>query len=78
VPGKTYRATIAALRSNLKRRRLFLGLTQEQTAERLGMAARHYQKIEAGELNVTLATLRKVADALRIEPAALLHRRRER
>ncbi len=36
------------------------------------MATRHYQKIEGGELNVTLATVCKVADALRIEPAILL------
>jgi transcriptional regulator with XRE-family HTH domain len=72
VPSKSYAATIRALRANLRRQRSALGLSQEEVAERLGIATRHYQKIESGELNVTLATLCKVADALRIEPAILL------
>lgn len=60
---------------NLRRQRSVLGLSQEEVAERLGMATRHYQKIESGELNVTMATLCRVADALRVEPAALLSRK---
>jgi transcriptional regulator with XRE-family HTH domain len=72
VPSKSHAATIKAFRSNLRRQRSALGLSQEEVAERLGIATRHYQKIESGELNVTLATLCKVADALRIEPAILL------
>jgi transcriptional regulator with XRE-family HTH domain len=72
VPSKSYPATIRALRANLRRQRSVLGLSQEEVAERLGMATRHYQKIESGELNVTMATLCKVADVLRIEPATLL------
>lgn len=55
-----------------------LGLSQEEVAERIGIATRHYQKIEAGELNVTVATLCKVADALRTEAATLLVRRSDR
>lgn len=37
------------MRSNLKKARTDAGLTQEQMAERLGISAVHYQKIEYGE-----------------------------
>jgi transcriptional regulator with XRE-family HTH domain len=47
-------------------------MTQEAVAERLHMVPRHYQKIEAGELNVTLSTLCKLALALRVKPRTLL------
>jgi transcriptional regulator with XRE-family HTH domain len=75
VPSKSYTATIKAFRSNLRRQRSALGLSQEEVAERLGIATRHYQKIESGELNVTIATLCKVADALRSDAATLLSRK---
>lgn len=71
----THRATVKALRANLRRRRNELGITQEVAAERMQIAARHYQKIEAGELNLTLRTLCKLADALRTQPADLVSRR---
>jgi transcriptional regulator with XRE-family HTH domain len=51
----------------LKRRRLELGLTQEDAADALGMVTRHYQKIESGKTNVTLRTLTRLALALRVE-----------
>jgi transcriptional regulator with XRE-family HTH domain len=36
------------------------------------MNLRHWQKIEAGEINVTLNTLAKLAQALGVDPADLL------
>jgi transcriptional regulator with XRE-family HTH domain len=56
-----------ALSSALKRRRRELGLTQEGVAERLGIVVRQYQKIEAGEVNVTLRTLARLSSALGLE-----------
>jgi len=56
-----------ALGGKVKRRRQNLGLTQEDVADEMGIAARHYQKIEAGELNLTIRTLIRVAEALSIE-----------
>src|SRR5919199_5847457 len=41
-----------------------LGLTQEELADRAGLNPRHVQKIEAGELNVTIGTLSALAIAL--------------
>lgn len=48
-------------------------MTQEAVAKRLHMVPRHYQKIEAGELNITLATLCRLAIALRVTPSQLLN-----
>jgi transcriptional regulator with XRE-family HTH domain len=49
---------------NLKRLRKKAGLTQEAVAKDARIAVRHYQKLEAGELNVTVSTLVAVARAL--------------
>ena len=48
----------------VRARRLDLGLSQEQFAERADLDVRHVQKIEAGESNATLETLLKVSRAL--------------
>lgn len=61
VYSERVRRTIAA---NVRQRRLELGLTQADAAEQIGMATRHLQKLEAGELNVTIDTLSKVVEAL--------------
>jgi len=42
-------------------------MTQEDVADALGMVARQYQKIEAGETNLTLRTLVRLGLALRID-----------
>ena len=57
------RRTVA---SNVRRRRIGLGLTQEDFAERANLDVRHVQKIEAGDVNLTLRTLSVVAKALRL------------
>jgi transcriptional regulator with XRE-family HTH domain len=48
------------------------GWTQEQAAERCGYGFRHYQKLEGAELNVTLATLERLAAAFAVDAAVLL------
>lgn len=53
------------------------GLTQAQLAERLGIAVRTFQAIEAGQ-NLTLHTLERIAEALAVEPEELVLRARER
>lgn len=37
------------IRKNLKEARQKAGMTQQQTADRLGIGVRHYKKIESGE-----------------------------
>ena len=39
-------------------------LTLEQASERMHVAPKHLQKIETGQLNVTLVTLVRIADGL--------------
>ncbi|HEY3315291.1 MAG TPA: helix-turn-helix transcriptional regulator [Bacillota bacterium] len=56
---------------NVRRIRLLRGFTQEAAAARAGIAVRHYQKIEAGEVNVTLDTLARVAQGLGTEVVEL-------
>ena len=55
------------LTAGLKRQRKRLGWSQERAAEALGIVPRHYQKIEAGELNVTLRTLDRLCRAFSVD-----------
>jgi transcriptional regulator with XRE-family HTH domain len=54
------------LASRIRANRVRLGLTQEEAADAIGLVPRHYQKLEAGRLNVTLRTLVKVAAAFKL------------
>lgn len=51
----------------IRRRRAALGLSQEDVADRVDIATRHYQKLESAQVNVTLRTLVKVAKALQVD-----------
>lgn len=55
------------LAGNLRRLRAAKGWTQEQAAEEAGINWRHWQKLEAGEVNVTLNTLGKICDGMGVE-----------
>ena len=55
---------LARLAVAIRESRARAGLTQEGLAAQAGMAVRHVQKIEAGEVNVTIRTLAKIAQAL--------------
>jgi HTH-type transcriptional regulator/antitoxin HipB len=48
------------------------GMTQEALAARLDIATKNVQRLESGRQNLTLKTIERVADALRVERAALL------
>ncbi|EYF05990.1 helix-turn-helix domain-containing protein [Chondromyces apiculatus] len=60
------------LARNVRKHREAAGLTLEKAAERAGMNWRHIQKVEAGEVNVTLHTIARLAVALDADPADLL------
>lgn len=62
----------ARFAQNIRERRVALEQTQEAIAEAAGLSPRHYQKLEAGELNMTLATMCRVADALGVKLRELL------
>ena len=58
--------------ANLRRHRLAAGLSQKAVGVRMGADRAHISSMERGAQNVTLLTLHEVAQALGIEPAALL------
>jgi hypothetical protein len=67
-PRRRLRQKLAA---NVRRLREGAGLTLEEAAHRAGLHWRHWQKVEAGEVNLTLASLVRLAGALGVEAAGL-------
>lgn len=55
------------LAKNLRLMRKRRGMTQEELAARSGLSPRHIQKLEAGEVNVTLRTVALLANALQVD-----------
>lgn len=55
---------IDRLGANLRRERSARGITQERLAELCDLNTRTVQKIEAGEINILVTTLRRLRGAL--------------
>ena len=62
----------AQLGATVRKRRLALGLSQEQLAERANLHWTYIGGIERGERNVSLLNIVKIARALNITPSRLL------
>lgn len=67
-------ALVAVFAANVRRRRLELGLSQEELAELAGVHRTYVGMLERGEKNATIYNIERVAKALRVEPSALLTR----
>ena len=65
-------ATMVHIGKRLKRQRTLKALTQAQLAERAGVTTATVARIERDEIEPRMTTLRKLADALGIEPAELV------
>jgi transcriptional regulator with XRE-family HTH domain len=67
--------THKAVRSRIARRIRELrhrhALTQEALAQRSGLSPRHLQKLEAGQINVTIESLVKITNALEVDVSQL-------
>jgi transcriptional regulator with XRE-family HTH domain len=61
-----------ALGRNLRTFREAEALSQEAFAERLGFHRTYWAGIERGERNLTLRSVERIADKLKIEPLLLL------
>lgn len=57
---------------NMRRLRRARGWSQEELADRCGLHRTYVGAIERGERNITLRTLRQVADALAVDALQLL------
>ncbi|CAI8848215.1 helix-turn-helix domain-containing protein [Pseudomonas sp. IT-P4] len=63
---------VAIFAVNVRRRRLELGLSQEELAERAGVHRTYIGMIERSEKNVTIYNIERCANALEIAPYELL------
>ncbi len=62
---------IARFARRVRQLRQDLGYTQEKFATRCKLDRAYYGRVERGEVNVSLATVAKIAAALAVEPSAL-------
>ncbi|EQD33299.1 transcriptional regulator, XRE family [mine drainage metagenome] len=69
---KNQTALATKLGKALRARRLGIGLSQDDFADRIQMHRAYYSAIERGEKNVTLATLHRVAVGLQSTMSELL------
>lgn len=60
------------LGNKLRIARNIKGFSQNLFAEYLGMDLRYYKRIEKGEVNLTIKTLNKIAETLKLNPGELL------
>ena len=51
--------------ANVRRKRMHIGLTQEELAEEVDLNPRTVQKIEAGDVNILLTTVLRIQKALK-------------
>ncbi|QTN48182.1 helix-turn-helix transcriptional regulator [Ectopseudomonas mendocina] len=65
-------ALVTVFAANVRRRRLELGLSQEELAEAAGVHRTYVGMLERGEKNVTIYNIERIAIALRVEPSELL------
>jgi transcriptional regulator with XRE-family HTH domain len=66
---KTLQAIVA---DNVRRRRMALGLSQEEFADVCGYHRTYIGAIERGERNITISTLEAIATALNLDVKELL------
>jgi transcriptional regulator with XRE-family HTH domain len=66
------REVMQQLGGNVQRLRRIKRLTQQELAELAGLDLSYTQRVERGQVNVTLGTLVTFADALKVSPGALL------
>lgn len=67
-----------ALARNLRRLRADQRVTQDALGRASDLHGRHVQKLEAGEVNVSLRTLSRLAEGLCVEVVELLQLERSR
>ncbi|EMJ8372361.1 helix-turn-helix domain-containing protein [Pseudomonas aeruginosa] len=63
---------VTVFAANVRRRRLELGFSQEELAERAGVHRTYVGMLERGEKNVTIYNIERLAGALEVEPYVLL------
>ena len=62
-----------AIGSNIRKARKAQRLTQEKTAELLGISALHYGRLERGDRKISLDQVARIADVLAVSFDDLIH-----
>lgn len=62
----------AVIAANVKRRRLLMGLSQEELADRCSYHRTYIGSVERGERNITISTLESLAKVLNVTPEELI------
>ncbi len=65
-------ATMVHIGQRLKRQRTLRALTQAELADRAGVTTATVARIERDEIEPRMTTLRKLAQALEVDPAELV------
>jgi len=71
---RRFKEAAQALGEQIRELRDSRGLTLEQASAQMDVDLKHLQKVEGGQLNVTLVTLLRIADGLNVAPASLFER----
>jgi transcriptional regulator with XRE-family HTH domain len=71
MPSSRTRSVLHNIAANVRARRVRLSLTQERVAEGAKLDLRHYQRVERGQVNVTIDVLVKLVDVLEMPLARL-------
>jgi transcriptional regulator with XRE-family HTH domain len=74
--SRRYKSEAKALGLRARALRQRRGWTLEHAAEQMSVDLKHLQKIESGQVNITLVTLVRLADGLGEQIASLFFRRR--
>ncbi len=69
---RTVASALRRLAANMQLVRGRRGVTQQQLADRVDMDVRHLQRIERGEVDVSLTLFLAIAQGLEVPPQALL------
>lgn len=59
--------------TNVKRARETAGLTQDTLSEMIGLESKTLSAIERGTVGISVASLRKICDVLKISPSVILY-----
>jgi ribosome-binding protein aMBF1 (putative translation factor) len=70
-------SNVREIGSLLRKRRLELGLSQNQLAKKIGIRRENIRDVELGKRNFGVENLRKVLNALKINPKYLLEKMNE-
>ena len=68
-----YDAFVKTVGSNVRAMRISKGLSMEEVANEANMEYRQLGRIERGEVNTTITSLLKIADALKVDIKDFFH-----